>query len=149
LAASDRKLHPVHVGCSGWNSGRWRGSFYPADAGLHAIELRHPSWFASDVHELLHEHGAALVIGDHPERPFQTFEATAPWCCVRLHYGSRGRRGNYSLRELEIWAERLHAWRAEGQVFVYFNNDWEACAPRNASTLLRLLDGPAGEREPG
>lgn len=118
-------------------------------AGLHAFELRHPSWFASDIYELLREHGAALVIGDHPERPFQTFEATAPWRYVRLHYGSRGRSGNYSQRELQTWAERVHVWRAEGQVFVYFNNDWQAFAPRNAAALLRLLDRLAGGRERG
>jgi uncharacterized protein YecE (DUF72 family) len=109
-------------------------------AGRHAFELRHRSWFTKDVYALLREHDAALVVGDHPARPFQTYEATATWRYVRLHYGSRGRRGNYSPRELETWAERLHAWRAREPIFVYFNNDWEAFAPHNASKLLQLLE---------
>jgi uncharacterized protein YecE (DUF72 family) len=109
-------------------------------AGRHAFELRHPSWFTEEVYALLREHDAALVIGDHPARRFQTCEATATWRYVRLHYGSRGRRGNYSERELEAWAQRLHAWRAREPIFVYFNNDWEAFAPRNASRLLQLLE---------
>jgi uncharacterized protein YecE (DUF72 family) len=109
-------------------------------AGHHAFELRHPSWFTEDVYAVLREHDAALVIGDHPARRFQTYEATASWRYVRMHYGSRGRRGNYSARELEAWAERLHAWRSREPAYVYFNNDWEGFAPRNASTLLRLLD---------
>jgi uncharacterized protein YecE (DUF72 family) len=66
-----------------------------------------------------------------------------------MHYGSRGRRGNYSLRELESWARRVHRWRAEGRVYVYFNNDWEAFAPRNARELLRQVRRLAGEDDDG
>jgi uncharacterized protein YecE (DUF72 family) len=122
------------------DTSRLKGCLEQLPAGRHAFELRHPSWFTNDVYALLREHDAALVIGDHPARRFQTYEATASWRYVRLHYGSRGRRGNYSPRELKTWAERLHAWRAREPVFVYFNNDWEAFAPRNALTLLQLLE---------
>ena len=59
----------------------------------------------------LREHGVALTIGDHPERPFQTHDATADWRFVRFHYGSRGRGGNYSATELEQWARRIAQWR--------------------------------------
>ena len=61
--------------------------------GRHCFELRHPSWFTPAVMELLRHAGVALVIGDHPERPFQTHEMTADWTLVRFHYGRRGRRG--------------------------------------------------------
>ena len=61
---------------------------------------------------LLRTHRAALVIGDRPEGPFQSHELTADWTFVRFHYGSRGRRGNYSERELEEWAQRFEDWRA-------------------------------------
>ncbi len=105
----------------------------------HAIEFRHPSWFVSDVLELLREHGVALVIGDHPEREFQLHELTVDWTYVRLHHGRRGRRGNYSQAELETWARRIAAWRADTEVYVYCNNDWEAFAVRNASWLRDRL----------
>jgi uncharacterized protein YecE (DUF72 family) len=108
-------------------------------AGRHAFEFRHPSWFVPDVYALLRTHDVALVIGDHPQRPFQSREATADWRYVRMHYGRRGRRGNYSQRELEIWARRVHEWRADGCVYVYFNNDWEAFAPRDALELRRQV----------
>ena len=58
---------------------------------------------------------------------------------MRFHYGARGRGGNYSERELEQWAQRLHRWRAEGEVFAYFNNDWSGFAPRNATYLIKRL----------
>jgi uncharacterized protein YecE (DUF72 family) len=116
-------------------------------AGRLAFEMRHQSWFVPEVYELLRAHDVALVIGDHPERRFQTYEATASWRYVRFHYGARGRRGNYSARELEIWARRIHGWRSDGPIYAYFNNDWEAFAPRDARELLRQLSRLAGEGE--
>jgi uncharacterized protein YecE (DUF72 family) len=110
----------------------------------HVFEFRHPSWFVDDVYELLRRHGVALVIGDTPERKFQTHERTATWTFVRFHRGTRGRRGNYSERELEAWARRVRRWRLD-RVFLYFNNDWEGFAVRNAERLRELL-GSAGRR---
>jgi uncharacterized protein YecE (DUF72 family) len=118
---------------------RLAGALRLLPAGRHAFEFRHPSWFTEEIYALLREHGVALVIGDHPGRPFQTYEATTAWRYIRFHYGGRGRRGNYSERELETWARRLSAWRADGELFVYFNNDWEAFAPRNAAWLRARL----------
>jgi uncharacterized protein YecE (DUF72 family) len=111
----------------------------------HCIEFRHRSWFAADVMETLRAHDVALVIGDHPHRPFQTTERTADWTYVRFHHGHRGRRGNYSDRELEGWARRIRTWSRTGDVYAYFNNDWEAFAVRNAERLERMLsEGRAG-----
>jgi uncharacterized protein YecE (DUF72 family) len=108
-------------------------------SGRHCFEFRHGSWFCEDVYALLRGHGVALVIGDHPERPFQTHELTADWTFVRLHYGHRGRGGNYSDSELESWKQRIARWRASVEVFAYFNNDWNAYAVRNALKLKRGL----------
>jgi uncharacterized protein YecE (DUF72 family) len=108
--------------------------------GRHCFEFRHASWFAQPVYDLLRAHGAALVIGDRPEvTEFQSHELTADWTFVRFHYGSRGRRGNYSKRELEEWARLLEAWSREVEVLAYFNNDWEVFAIRNALWLKRRL----------
>jgi uncharacterized protein YecE (DUF72 family) len=107
--------------------------------GMHTIEFRHPSWFAAPVMQALRERGVALTTGDHPARRFQSLEATASWRFVRFHYGSRGRGGNYSRAELEVWARRLRQWRRTHAVFAYFNNDWRGFAPANALVLRRLL----------
>jgi uncharacterized protein YecE (DUF72 family) len=107
--------------------------------GQHCFEFRHPSWFDGEVLELLREKGVALVIGDHPERPFQSQERTADWTFVRFHYGRRGRNGNYSQAELATWKRRLAAWRSRTEVFAYFNNDWKGYAPRNARWLAKRL----------
>jgi uncharacterized protein YecE (DUF72 family) len=110
--------------------------------GRHCFEFRHPSWFGEEVYALLREHGAALVIGDHPERPFQAYELTADWTFIRFHYGSRGRGGNYSERELEEWAARIQGWRESADVYAYFNNDWMGYAVKNGLWLRdRLSEG--------
>ncbi len=107
--------------------------------GRHCFEFRHASWFVPEVYALLRAHGAALVIGDTPARPFQTMELTADWTFLRFHHGHRGRNGNYSEGELDEWAERIEAWREEIEVFAYFNNDWEGYAVRNGLWLKRRL----------
>ena len=105
----------------------------------HAIEFRHPSWFVEPVLAALRKQDIALVIGDHPKRPFQSHEPTASWMFVRFHYGSRGRSGNYSAKELERWAADVRRWRGSHEVYAYFNNDWRGYAPANAIVLRKLV----------
>ena len=107
--------------------------------GRHCFEFRHQSWFTREVYDALRAHGVALVIGDAPQRPFQAHEMTADWTFVRFHHGTRGRRGNYSDAELEEWARRIEGWRADVEVYAYFNNDWEGFAVRNGLWLRTRL----------
>lgn len=119
--------------------------------GRHCFEFRHPSWFVPETYECLREHGVALVIGDRPEvQSFQAHELTADFTFVRLHHGSRGRRGNYSHAELEEWARRIESWSRGADVYAYLNNDWEGFAVYNALWLKRRLGqaAPAHPAEP-
>jgi uncharacterized protein YecE (DUF72 family) len=104
--------------------------------GRHAFEFRHPSWFAADVEALLREHGVALVVADSTRRPMPEGAVTTEWVYVRFHHG-RGRNGNYSERQLAEWADRLR--RSDGDVYAYFNNDWEGFAVADARRLRALL----------
>jgi uncharacterized protein YecE (DUF72 family) len=108
----------------------------------HAFEFRDQSWFCDDVYGLLREHGVATVLAHDARRPLPEPPATAEFAFVRLHWGERGRRGNYSRTEIEAWAHRVAALAGgRGDVFAYFNNDWEAFAPRNAVDLRARLPG--------
>jgi uncharacterized protein YecE (DUF72 family) len=122
------------------NDERLAGALARLPPGRHCFEFRHASWFHDDIYELLRRHSAALVIGDHPERPFQTHELTADWTFIRFHYGSRGRGGNYSERELGEWAQRIGSWCENAEVYAYFNNDWNAYAVRNALLLRKMIE---------
>jgi uncharacterized protein YecE (DUF72 family) len=122
------------------NDDRLGAALEAVPPGRHCFEFRHASWFAEPVYELLRAHGAALVIGDRPEvKEFQSHELTSDWTYVRFHYGSRGRRGNYSEQELDEWARRFEVWSREVEVLAYFNNDWEVFAIRNAQWLNQRL----------
>jgi uncharacterized protein YecE (DUF72 family) len=107
----------------------------------HAVEFRHESWFARAPLELLVARDVALVVGDRPGSPGPDRpEPTADFAFVRFHHGRRGRRGNYSDTELDDWAQTLDAWARRGEVYAYFNNDWEGFAPRNAAAVRGLVE---------
>lgn len=103
----------------------------------HCFEFRHSSWFANPVRRLLEERGASLAIGDDKRRPLPDARPTGAIAYLRLHYGHRGRDGNYSEAELDDWRRRIAAWRSRRPVFVYLNNDWKGYAPTNARYLKR------------
>jgi uncharacterized protein YecE (DUF72 family) len=108
-------------------------------AAEHCFEFRHPSWFAPAVGRLLKERGASLAIGDDKRRPLPEARPVGEIAYLRLHYGHRGRDGNYSDAELDGWRRRISAWRSRRPVFVYLNNDWRGFAPANARYLARSL----------
>jgi uncharacterized protein YecE (DUF72 family) len=104
--------------------------------GRHAFEFRDPSWFAADVYALLGQHDAALVVADRSPGDPTPWVDTASWSYVRFHSG-RGRGGNYSASELRMWADRIA--RQSGDVYAYFNNDWQGFAIANARRLRSLV----------
>jgi uncharacterized protein YecE (DUF72 family) len=110
--------------------------------GRHAFEFRHPSWFSDDVVTLLRAHHVAVVRADSRRRPLPEPPHTAGWSYVRCHDG-RGRRGRYSERQLHHLALSLS--KTQGDVYVFFNNDWEGFAVENAR-LLRELAGDESTR---
>jgi uncharacterized protein YecE (DUF72 family) len=142
------RLGPVLWQLPAWfrrDDDRLAGALELLPPGRHAWEFRDASWFAEPVYALLRAHHCALAYGDDPSRPFQRHVATTGWGFVRLHRGRRGRRGNYSEAELRAWAGRLAGWRRDQELYVYFNNDWEGFAVRNALRLRALLDAPPGD----
>jgi uncharacterized protein YecE (DUF72 family) len=118
---------------------RLAGALDALPPGRHCFEFRHESWFSDEVLDLLREHGVALAIGDHPQRPWQPWVRTTDWSFVRFHLGARGRRGNYSDGELEELAPRVRKLARGGELFAYFNNDWEGFAVNNAKRLRELV----------
>jgi uncharacterized protein YecE (DUF72 family) len=118
--------------------GRLAAALAALPPGRHAFEFRHPSWFVPEIYGLLRAHGAALVVGDHPERRFQAHELTADWTYVRFHAGLEP-DGGYGEEELDSWAELLRRWRSSADVYAYFNNDWQALAVANAASLRARL----------
>src|SRR3954453_19317806 len=67
-------------------------------------------------------------------------KATANHVYVRGH-GPGGRyRGSYSGKTLSRWAAAIDNWkRQRREVFVYFDNDPKAAAPKDAQRLIGLI----------
>ena len=105
----------------------------------YAFEFRDPAWYEDDVLETLAERNVALCISDHHDAP-APFEVTARHVYLRGH-GPGGRyRDNYSDQTLNAWADHIRKWRRQRRdVFVYFDNDQKAAAPRDAMRLMQRL----------
>jgi uncharacterized protein YecE (DUF72 family) len=106
---------------------------FPNDVRV-AVEFRHPSWFVQRTQEILTEHEAALCLTDRYEREQTPIWKTAAWSYIRLHEGSGSPHPCYRPERLRFWAELIAAhWGDEQDVYVYFNNDGEGCAIRDAT----------------
>ena len=106
---------------------------------LHAVEFRNPGWYEKPIFDLLRDRDVALCISDHHDAPAPRL-ATAGHVYVRLHGPGGGYQGDYPRAALARWAADIGKWRRTGKsVFLYFDNDWQAAAPRDAATLIRLV----------
>jgi uncharacterized protein YecE (DUF72 family) len=106
-----------------------------------AMEFRHPSWHQETVWQLLEATGTAYCVMSGAQLPCE-LRATAPFVYVRLHGPDPHHlyAGSYSEQDLRWWAERLGEWDRQGHdVYVYFNNDGEGHAVRNAARLRELV----------
>ena len=106
----------------------------------HALEFRHRSWFAGDVEDALRRHEVAVALSDAADWPMWD-AVTAPFVYVRLHGHTRTYASSYSTASLRDWAERCRHWLSEGRdVHVYFDNDREGAAPRDALRLRAMVE---------
>ena len=105
----------------------------------HVVEFRHQSWIDEQVFEILHKYNVGFCAFDMPSVSCPLV-ATADFAYVRFHGSSELYASLYSDEELADWAQRLTdlAVNLKG-AYIYFNNDFEAFAVRNAKTLRGYL----------
>ena len=73
----------------------------------------------------------------------KAFEITSDFAYVRMHLPQHGL--GYGERALQQWTQRLLEWSGEKlDVFVYFNNDMEGHAIKDAQTLISLVASKVG-----
>lgn len=108
-----------------------------------AVELRHPTWDDPSVYALLEHHRAAHVVMNGAGLKC-VLRATTDVVYMRMHGPDSENlyAGSYSDDDLRWWADRITEWDEQGRdVLVYFNNDGQGYAVRNARTLRGLLGG--------
>jgi uncharacterized protein YecE (DUF72 family) len=106
-------------------------------ARRNVVEFRHVSWWNEEVYHAFREAGIIFCSCSGPRLPDDLVRTTGE-VYVRLHGPKRWYRHDYSKEELAIWADRIKASGAT-RAWVYFNNDNDAHAPKNAATLRRML----------
>ena len=102
-----------------------------------AVEFRHRSWWNKDVFGAFRDTGLMFCSVSAPSLPDDVIETTNA-IYVRFHGAQHWYRHDYSDAELESWAEKIQASRAK-EIWVYFNNDFQGCAFRNAQSFRGML----------
>lgn len=110
----------------------------------HAVEFRHPSWYADDdALEVLRKYQAAHVSLSSMGMPMN-LAVTSDFIYIRFHGLEGGFAHDYTRDELEPWAAHIrHHARAGRTVFAYFNNDMNVRAPANATMLRTMVQQPS------
>ena len=101
------------------------------------FEFRNESWFDDGTYKLLEKYNAAFCIHDLVGNQTPRIQ-TCDCLYIRFH-GTTGRyEGNYSDKALTDWAKWIKKQKSHN-IFVYFNNDYNAYAVHNALTLIQFL----------
>jgi len=104
-----------------------------------AFEFRDESWCNEEIYQILKEKNIAWVIADSPHWP-KRYEVTANFVYVRMHGSKTLFSSDYTKKELEELADQIKKWKKKKlDIFVYFNNDVQGFAVKNAKELINLL----------
>lgn len=102
------------------------------------MKIVDPSWYEREVHELLQEYDAAMVLQDMPKSVTPFKYATGNFIYLRFHGPEPRYRGSYTDEFLKRYATHINAWIGEKKtVYAYFNNTAGA-AVENLQTLNKF-----------
>ena len=101
------------------------------------LEFRHPSWYCQEVYDFLKKNKIIYCIVSAPNLP-SDLRLTSDVAYVRFHGRESWYNYDYSQEELKKWAGGTRELRAQ-DLYIYFNNDFNACAVKNCENLGSLL----------
>ena len=129
-----------------YTSARLRAILGQLDHGRrNVLEFRHASWWNETVFDAFRSAGTMFCSCSGPRLPDGLIK-TSKDIYVRFHGTRQWYRHDYSKEELTTWANYIRDSGAE-RVWVYFNNEQNGHAVRNAKTLWRLLQKQAKSLE--
>jgi len=106
----------------------------------HVFEFRDPSWQIEPVYDLLRRCGAGYCIMSAPDLPCHLI-TTTDFAYIRMHNGGDETEGCYTDDALAWWAGHIRNFLSQGDVYIYFNNDYKGYAVENALKLRQLVTG--------
>ena len=105
----------------------------------HVVEFRHESWLDQGVFGILRKYNVGFCVFDMPGLACPLV-ATADFGYIRFHGSSGLYWSCYSDEELEDWGQKISALGKDLEtVYIYFNNDAQGFAIKNANTLAGKL----------
>ena len=105
----------------------------------HVFEFRHESWLNASIFNILRRYNIGLCVFDMPDIDCPLI-TTSDVAYVRFHGSQKLYSSRYSDKELSQWSQDIiQLGKNVKAIYVYFNNDVEAFAIRNALTLRNYL----------
>lgn len=112
-----------------------------------AVEIRQADWYGSGLNRLLDKYGASLVVHDMPGSRCDEPNEKSDFVYMRFHGPKGDYHGKYAPRNLSGPAKKVRKWLGQGKdVYVFFNNDADGYAPRDAQKLVKMVDSPTTRR---
>lgn len=107
-----------------------------------AVEVRNKKWLEERFYSLLRDHGAALVLMDHPWMPDMD-TITAEFTYIRWEGDRKKVKGNLGKVEMDRssdirgWAQKVRGFLDESvEVYGYFSKNYSGYPPGDVSALL-------------
>jgi len=106
----------------------------------HVFEFRHKSWLVKKVFNLMSAANIGICMADWPEF-INDVQPTADFVYIRRHGEGGNYATNYTTEQLKKDAKKIKEFMKLGKdVYIYFNNDSFAYAPKNALELKSILE---------
>jgi uncharacterized protein YecE (DUF72 family) len=105
---------------------------------VNVFEFRDDSWHTKEVFKVLTTHKASFCIHDMPYVKCPDV-AIGKVAYLRFHGATAIYAGGYPIRTLRKWAKWIEKQAKNRDVYVYFNNDAEGHAVKDATKLKKLL----------
>jgi uncharacterized protein YecE (DUF72 family) len=111
------------------------------DPGKVAVEFRHPRWINPETKLLLEEIKSIFCHVDSPKQKLQEWTISDTGY-IRLHGRRQWYADDYSHDEIDDIHRFMQKLIDQGSkiLYVFFNNDVDGCAPKNAQSLVELTD---------
>jgi len=104
----------------------------------HVFEFRDDSWHADKVFTLLEGYDASFCVHDMPCVKCPEI-ATGKVAYLRFHGATSRYAGGYSTKALRKWAKWAASQAKKRDVYIYFNNDAEGHAVKDAKRLIKMV----------
>jgi uncharacterized protein YecE (DUF72 family) len=110
-------------------------------AHRNVVEFRHRSWWNERVYKAFTDAGIIFCSCSGPRLPDELVKTSSD-IYIRFHGTTKWYRHDYSPAELKVWADRITGSGAK-TAWIYFNNDRDGYAIKNAQQLRQLLRAPS------